>query len=122
MSIDSAMAASQAALVAHDKEWDRLETKRERDWLRRRSQSTCADCEHCHMAYERDMQPHIKYMVDFVRKHYKALEGEDEERLEYSISRNCENARLLCAWCDQAEQFINAEDAVGDCEVFVYVG
>ena len=91
-------------------------------WERKRSSSTCGDCEHCITAPAVAMASHVKYMIWLVRTMYEKREDvvRTDESLEYEISRCCENARLLCSWCEEYEEFVDAEGMLShSCEGFL---
>lgn len=91
----------------------------ERELLMR--DARCEDCEECRVAPGNNMQPLTKYIVHFMREHYQLKEGATvtEERAEYDISRACGNASKLCSFCMYIQEFVNADEAVGDCEGFI---
>ena len=124
-SIEEAQKMSYAALLDNDKAMDRYMDAMDATWERERSSSTCGECEHCLVAPEAQMQAHVKYMVDYIHKMYQKRDDviRTDESLEYEVSRNCSNARLLCAWCDEYNEFVDAESTMSqDCPAFSYVG
>lgn len=102
--------------------WDAYEAAQEAMYQRAKQSSTCADCDHCHIAPESQMEYLVRYMTNHVKHLYVKAPGvtRTDESLEYDISRACTNAVRLCAWCDENCEFIDADDDFSqECDEFI---
>ena len=123
MTVAQAFDASMAAIRHSSPERiaeARMEAEDVERELRQRD-ARCEDCEECYVAPGNNMQPLTKYIVHFLREHYQLKDSAtvSEERAEYDISRACENAAKLCAFCMYTYEFVDADMSAADCAGFI---
>ena len=100
---------------------ERIAERKYEAQMRDYEDAMCMDCDNCTMPTRGDMQPHVKYVIDAVRKFYVLRPDvqRTEASVEYDIARCCENARLLMAWCSDYKEFVDAEMPARECERFI---